>query len=412
MKKRVRWVHFNTLKHSPLWKPPRLRICQSEAEEERHATWLELFYDLIFVAAISQLTVNLNHAFNVKGLLGFIALFIPIWWSWTGATFYANRFDTDDLGHRLLAGVQMLAVTAMAVSVQNGLTTHSVGFALSYAAVRFVLVFEYLRAERYVHIARPLTRRYSRGFGLAAFLWLISVFSPLPYRYAFWVLGLMVDFLTPMTAGQLHANLPPQSYHLPERFGSFTLIVLGEAILLVVQGISGQNLNWVAGLNACLGLGLAFCLWWLYYDNINGEAIRAAVKRQEIAIYQTWLYTHLVLVIGIPLTGEAIEHLILNPQSMPAPMFLHWLFVGATAIVLAAIGVIHLTSGVKAARPIAFLHFGSVVLAMLLMALVFQSVPPLLLMAMVTAFCVLQVFLDLHDKNLVLKLGSGQNKEM
>ena len=100
----------------------------------RHATWLELFYDLIFVVVISQLAHNLENDFSLYGSLGFLALFVPVWWSWTGAAFYATRFDTDDLGHRILILLQMIGAAALAVNVTDGLGNNSAGFALSYAA--------------------------------------------------------------------------------------------------------------------------------------------------------------------------------------------------------------------------------------------------------------------------------------
>ncbi|MER3589952.1 MAG: low temperature requirement protein A, partial [Mastigocladus sp. ERB_26_1] len=79
--------------------PPRLRIGE-DSEEERHATWLELFYDLVFVVAVSQLAHNLKENVSLAGYLGFVFLFIPVWWSWIGTTMYANRFDSDDIGRR------------------------------------------------------------------------------------------------------------------------------------------------------------------------------------------------------------------------------------------------------------------------------------------------------------------------
>ena len=140
------------------WQPPRLRLGK-DSEAERRATWLELFYNLVFVVAIAQLAHKLNEDVSLSGFFGFVVLFIPVWWSWVGAAFYSNRFDTDDLGHRLLTAVQMLAVAALAVNVHHGLGESSAGFALSYAAVRAVLVIEYLRAGKHVVTARSLTNR-------------------------------------------------------------------------------------------------------------------------------------------------------------------------------------------------------------------------------------------------------------
>jgi len=111
----------------------------------RRATWLELFYDLVFVVVIFQLAHKLEDAISLKGFLGFLALFVPVWWSWIGAVFYATRFDTDDLGHRILVLLQMVGAAFLAVYVSDAFVDGSVGFALSYAAIRIILVLEYVR---------------------------------------------------------------------------------------------------------------------------------------------------------------------------------------------------------------------------------------------------------------------------
>ena len=233
--------------------PPRLRVGESD-ERPRRATWLELFYDLVFVVAVSQLAHRLSQDVSITGFLSFAALFVPVWWAWIGTTFYANRFDTDDIGRRILMGLQMLAIAALAVNVHHGLSTTSVGFALAYAASRVLLILEYLWAGWNIPEARPLTNRYAAGFSAGAFLWLISVFVPLPFRLELWAVGLLIDFITPISLGKLLLKMPPHPEHLPERFGLFTIIVLGEAVVAVVNGISGIDWNMTNILVAVLGI--------------------------------------------------------------------------------------------------------------------------------------------------------------
>ena len=171
----------------------------------RHATWLELFYDLIFVVVISQLAHDLENDFSLYGSLGFLALFVPVWWSWTGAAFYSTRFDTDDLGHGILILLQMIGVADLAVNVTDGLGNNSAGFALSYAAIRVILVVEYMRTGRSKHYssATPLIRRYTRGFLCAAVVWIISAFIPPPFRFVLWGIGLVIDFATPYNSKKI-----------------------------------------------------------------------------------------------------------------------------------------------------------------------------------------------------------------
>jgi low temperature requirement protein LtrA len=324
------------------WKPPRLRI-GAGAAGERHATWLELFYDLFFVAVVAQLTFRLSQDLSGFGVLSFAVLFVPVWMAWVGQAFYATRFDTDDLGHRLFIIAQMFAVAAMAVNVHAGLGRGSANFALSYAAVRFILVGEYLGAHVWVPAARSLTGRFGPGFTLAAAIWLVSAWVPTPFRFYLWGLGLLIDFATPLTAGKkLHSKLAPHATHLPERFALFILIVLGEAIAGVVMGLTKHDWNVQSGLTAALGLSLAFSLWWIYFDNIDGAAIRAAQTRGRIWLYQGWLYAHLPLVIGLAASAVGVQYAIVSPPAVALPPGERWLMCGAVALVFLSIGCIQL----------------------------------------------------------------------
>jgi low temperature requirement protein LtrA len=193
-----------------------LRTVEEEGTP-RHASWLELFYDLVFVVVVSELASKLGGDVSLGGVFGYVLLFVPVWWTWIGTTFYNDRFDTDDLVHRGLIFFQMLAVGALAINVHDGLDGSSTGFALAYVAARALLVLAYIGARHYVSQARPLTTHYAKGFSLAAAIWLVSVFVPAPYRFVLWVIGVAVEFATPLTARHLQARTPLSTSHLPER---------------------------------------------------------------------------------------------------------------------------------------------------------------------------------------------------
>jgi low temperature requirement protein LtrA len=325
-----------------LWKPPRLRIGEG-AEGERHATWLELFYDLLFAAVVAQLTFELSQDLSWFGVLSFVVLCVPVWWAWVGQSFYATRFDTDDLGHRLFIIAQMFAVATMAVNVHAGLDRGSAGFALSYAAVRFILVGEYLGAHVWVPAARSLTKRFALGFGVAAFIWLVSAWVPSPARFYLWGIGLLIDFGTPLSAGEkLHSQLAPHASHLPERFALFILIVMGETIAGVVMGLTKHAWDIKSGLTAGLGLIGSFSLWWIYFDHIDGAAIRAARAQGRIWLYQGWLYAHLPLVIGLAASAVGAQYAVASPQDQVLPPEKRWLLCGAVALIAFCIGCIQL----------------------------------------------------------------------
>jgi low temperature requirement protein LtrA len=316
-----------------------------ESYRERHVTWLENFYDLVVAIIVFQLSRDLDHDVSVYGFLSFVFLFIPVIWSWIGVTFYSTRFETDDLAHRLLMLLQVAAAAFMAVSVPDGLGKNSVWFALSYTAIRAILVIEYLRTRRHVPAARQLTTRYSIGFSIAAGIWFVSAFLPAPIRFVLWGIGLAVDIGTPLLfARQLSVQFAPHAHHLPERFGSFTIIVLGISILGVVDGIADHNWTAYSMVSAGLGLGIAFSLWWVYFDTVDGSEIRALREKKQIRIYITWLYIHFPLIIGFTALGVSIEHVVLSSQSLALPLSEKWLLCISTFLCLLALGVIQMTS--------------------------------------------------------------------
>jgi low temperature requirement protein LtrA len=382
------------------WQPPQLRL-EDDSKAERRATWLELFYDLVFVVAIAQLAHKLNEDVSLLGFFSFVALFIPVWWSWVGAAFYANRFDTDDIAHRLLTALQMLAVAALAINVDHGLDESSAGFALSYSAARAVLVVEYLRAGKHVDTARALTKRYARGFGIAAAIWLCSAFVPVPVRFGLWVVGLVVDFATPIFAGRLHSQLAPHAAHLPERFGLFTLIVLGESIVAVVNSIAEQEWNLPSAIASAFGFSIAFSFWWLYFDNLDASAIGAARTSGRVNIYQLWLYAHLPLVIGLTATGVGMEHMILSKPNISLSSSEHWLLYCAVTLCFLALSTIHYTTvksgSVKCIQRQVNCRLAGAV-AVFVLGVVATNLLPVVAIGLVAAVCAVQVLLDLYTR--------------
>ena len=129
-----------------------------------------------------------------------------------------------------------------------------------------MLVAQYLRT-RDVHDARSLTRRYIAGHGVAAALWLISATVPTPARFWIWAAAFAIDLGTPWLAVPHSVKVPPAAGHLPERFGLFTPILLGESVVSVMQGMESQE-NWppATALSAILSMGVPFLICWWYFD--------------------------------------------------------------------------------------------------------------------------------------------------
>ena len=324
-------------------RPPRLRTTESEAETHK-VTWLELFYDLVFVVVVANLGGRLlTDDLGWKQVAGFVGLFIPVWWAWAGFTFYADRYDTDDLGQRLLAVAQMVTIAIMAASISGEAADSSVAFALSYVGARAILIAMYVRARKHVPGTRDLVTGYIKGFSLGAAVWLASVFVPRPYRFWMWAIGLAISFATPYYYRKIQAKVPLDVSHLPERMGLFTILVLGESIAAVVVGLSHREWELEATIVAVIGVLIATSLWWLYFDDLDGTVVRRKPEQTKAWKPTAWIYSHLPLAIALVATGIGLEFIVAEVDHDLATAE-RWLVVGGVAFVLLSLAMIHVAT--------------------------------------------------------------------
>ena len=321
-----------------LLEPPRLRTVE-DADEERRASWLELFVDLVFVVAVGQVARELEVDHSALGFLKFAFLFVPIWWAWVGFTFYADRFDTDDLVFRVAMFAEMLAVAALASTTPDALHGGSAGYAVAFVAVRAVLIALYVRARRHVRAARGLTTLYASVFSFAAAVWLLSLLAPTPARYAVWAVALAIDMTTPLVARRLIQQAPISTSHIPERIGLFTIIVLGESVIAVVVGTAGAEWNSRALVAAVGGFAVACAIWWLYFDTLDTSLVKRSVWAGQI-----YLYTHLPLLGGLAAAGAGVELAIHDAGRGSLSAGAAWALCGGIGLCLASMALIHLTA--------------------------------------------------------------------
>jgi len=352
-----------------LWERPKLRT-DEESNIERKVSWLELFYDLVFVVIIAQLAHDLASHLNVPGLFTFVLLFMPAWWMWVSGTVYNERFETQDISYRLLVFLQMLAVSALALFAHGATGATSAGFALSYAAGRALVVFMWGRAGRHNPQARPVTSRYVVGFSLSILLWVTSVFVPAPLRFFFWGLGLAIDVATPLATIRYQRLLPRySSSKLPERMGLLVLIVLGESVVSVVNGLGSdlETLNVLLGVKLVLGIGVTFGLWWVYFDFVSRRSPKPT-PTMSIA----WTHLHLLLLISL-IAASAVHLNILETKNASGGS-LHWWLSGTFALSMVSMGLLQLTLTCKpeeqrSFRNTATVKFGVALCTLLVTAL-------------------------------------------
>ena len=288
-----------------------VRLWSHDAPDDRRVTWMELFFDLVFVAAVAQVGTPLATDYSFQGLGRYAFLLLVIWWAWSGHAVYSTRFDPDDRLQRVLTLLQMIAVIFMAANAEQGLdSVSSAGFAAAYAVMRAILVLQYLRAAG-VPSVRHLTRLHARGIGISAGVWLLSAFVPIPARYVLWSLAFAIDVVTVVRASRYLEDFPPHAVHLPERYGLFTLILLGESIVAIMKGIQAQP-DWTvpAATAAFGGIGAIFLVWWCYFELAQATAHRRIRSRRDVRAFEIWSHAHVPLYLGLVLASVGIEHII------------------------------------------------------------------------------------------------------
>jgi low temperature requirement protein LtrA len=328
-----------------LWRPP-ARF--EDRPSDRRVTFLELFFDLVFVVVISQLAHRLAEHPSWSGVGWFVFLFYAVWSSWTNGTLYHDLHGTNDMSARVFTFAQMLAVAVMAAFVADVPGRGSVGFALGYAANSLVLVILWFRTGLHDPSHRAASVPYSLAYLVAAVLFGVSVSVDDPARFWLWAIGLAVQVVGLLVA--FRRWTPPESQggdaviavtpSLIERLGLFVIIVLGEVIVGAVQGmaeIAPVDRDGIAiGL---LGVLVAIGLWWIYFDLVSH---RAPVSNRT----QLWLYLHLPFVMAIAAGGAGVLNTVEHAaDAVPDPV--RWLLVGSLAIAVVSVAAISRTLEIR-----------------------------------------------------------------
>ncbi len=316
------------------WNPPKL--ISARRPGQRVVDWLELFYDLIHVAALLQLGQSLVGDLSIQGIGRFVALFTLLWWAWVGTTFLMNRIEVDDLVHRSLVIAQMLAIGALALVADDAFGEHSAWFALAYFFIRLSLVLMYARVWRHIPRARPLAESFLRFNGISTALWLLSVMVPAPARFWLWAIAFLIDvswIASPTIRRRIATAYPPDQAHMTERFALFSLIVLGESIIKIIGSIADYGVTADSLVHGALAFLIVVALWWTYFDDVADSPI----VQSEAPLTAVWTFLHLPLTMGLTATGVALSVLVLAPIGEPVSSTNAWLLIGSLTAALAAV---------------------------------------------------------------------------
>ena len=268
------------------------------SDKIKRANWLELLFDLIFVFAVAKATHILGHAHN--GHIGFeqystfILVMVPIWWAWTGTTLFATRFDTEDVGQRVLTLAQMLAVVFWTSFINSDFDPNYRGYLSFYVLIRVLLIMMYWRAAKHDPDSVPIAKRLSLGFSIGIAISLSSLLFESPIRYVILYAGIGIEILTPLLSRKVLKTVPVKSHHLPERFGLFTIILLGESVITIATKLNVTPWSIFTVAAAISGFFILTTIWWLYFNLMEKYIIG-----KELHTGQHVIYGHLFIYSGL-----------------------------------------------------------------------------------------------------------------
>ncbi|MGW0626597.1 low temperature requirement protein A [Streptomyces sp. NPDC002758] len=294
--------------HTP--RPVRRLTARGRDEAHRVASPLELFFDLCFVVAVAQAGIELVHAVAEGhaggGILNYAMVFFAIWWAWMNFTWFASAYDNDDVLYRVVTLVQIAGVLVLAAGVSWAFENQDWVMVISgYVIMRLAMATQWLRAARSAAGAeRTMALRYASGVLLCQIGWVGLVVLPEPARPWLFLVMALAELSVPMFAERVMAT-SWHPHHIAERYGLFTIIVLGETIAAATTAVKsavaendalGELLPIAAG-----GLLIVFTAWWIYFV----VPIHGHLRTSNRAFL--WGYGHYLIFASAAAIGAGLE---------------------------------------------------------------------------------------------------------
>ncbi|GIP23280.1 low temperature requirement protein A [Paenibacillus sp. J22TS3] len=279
---------------------------------EKKVTWLELFYDLLFAAAVSKAAHVLIHVeagvVPIEYLSKFVLIFVPIWWAWVGQSLFVNRFGQDIFSHRIFLILQLFFVLIMTASLSVDFDQYYIPFFIGYIGLRAMTAIQYLSVHKREEADWRVTARYlGSRFWIGLVVSSLSLFFDSWVRYVFLYAGIAIDILLPIIGRQYLRKTPTQTHHLLERFSLFTLILLGESVISILSVLQSDTMTWESILFATITFILIIAIWWQYFDNVEKK-----VNKNIETAGQTIIYGHLFIYLSMCMIAASIKLLFLN----------------------------------------------------------------------------------------------------
>jgi low temperature requirement protein LtrA len=284
-------------------------VVREPDEQHRTATPLELFFDLTFVVAVGRAAAALHHELGgghtATALWGFAATFFAVWWAWMNFTWFASAHDSDDVAFRLLTLLQMAGVLVLASGVTRAVEDGDfVVCTIGYVIMRLGFVGGWLRVARDHPAMRRRAFRFAGAVAGLQVVWVLRLALPDEAAAVGFLVLALAEIAIPFWAERAVDRPPFHFGHIEERYGLFTILVLGESILSATAGFQAALDE--GGLTAELfvvgvgGLVMAFAAWWIYFDHPGHLA-----PTPENAF--RWGYGHVLVFASLAAVGAGIQ---------------------------------------------------------------------------------------------------------
>ena len=356
--------------------------------EGERVTPLELFFDLVFVLALTQCTALMYHHPTWEGLAQGMLVLGVLWWSWTGYAWLTSVVDPEEGAVRIAMFAAMASLLLVAICVPEAFDSLALEFALAYGAVRAAHIALFILASGNDPALRRSTVGLAAGTAVGVGLLLAaSLFDGLA-QAAVWSLALLLDMAEPFFFGSEGWKLVPG--HFAERHGLIIIIALGESIVAIGAGAEASLTAGIAAA-AVLGVTLAAALWWTYFDVVALVSARRLARapegreRNELA-RDSYSYLHFPMVAGIVLAALGMKKT-LGAVSEPLDVELAFALLGGVAFYLLGLVAFrfrHIHSINRQRLLVALILFALLPAAVALPALASLAIVAALLSAMIT----------------------------
>ena len=317
-------------------------------EPYRSATPLELLFDLTFVVAVAVAAAELHHALAeghvAHAVLAFVVVFFAVWWAWMNFSWFASAYDTDDVPYRLLTLLQMGGVLVLAAGIPAAFEHFDFTIAvIGYVIMRLALVAQWLRAASEHPEGRPAALRYAAGVTLVQAAWVGRLWLPGTAGWIGFAVLVIAELAIPVWAESSGRFTPWHRGHITERYGLFTIIVLGEVVLAattaVQSALSAGRSSPGLLIAAAGGLLLVFGMWWSYFKHSVSEQIRPS----SLAVSMTWGYGHFAIFASIAALGAGLQVVIdtIAHTSHVGPVFAAFTVAVPLAVFLSVLGLLN-----------------------------------------------------------------------